>query len=124
MASFNGLCSKHDGLHSTRADLVDCGRIGGWAETCLERDLTRWGLADTGLDDIAEVEFLDDAGINVLGCECVLEGLGSKFGGLERLQGAIEGASRRPRRSDNDGFDRLERVSVDARHIAEDNAPW
>lgn len=67
MTALNSLRREHNRLHPTGAHLVDCCRVRGGAEAGMESDLARGGLADAGLNDIAEVDLLNNAWVNGLG---------------------------------------------------------
>ena len=100
----NALGGEHDRLETTGADLVDCSRIGTRAHARAEGDLTGGGLADTSLDDIAEVDLLDELRLDTRLLERVLQGNDTKLGGREGLQRTVDRSHRRPGRSDDDGF--------------------
>jgi hypothetical protein len=65
IAGLNALCSEHDRLHTTGANFVDSGGIGRRLHPCTESDLPRRRLANTSLNDVAEVDLLSDSRIDL-----------------------------------------------------------
>lgn len=127
VTGLDGLSSKGNGLHAAGANLVDGGCVGALLEACTEGNLTSRRLADTSLDDIAEVDLLHDSRVDVLGLKSMLEGDRTKLGGREGLQGSVDRANGGPGSRDDDNFVGLEKgceegIRGDGRKLTIDRA--
>lgn len=90
VAELDALAGKHDRLHATRADLVDCSSLGGGGHPRSEDDLTSRGLAQSSRDDIAKVNFLDGLGGDIGRSKCALDSSDTQLGSSEALERALE----------------------------------
>lgn len=70
------LSGKGNGLHTACADLVNGRCLSALRAASSQRYLTCWALAKTSSDDIAEVDFLDELGVQL----DVVQGLFSSDG--------------------------------------------
>ena len=104
VARLDALGGEHHRLHAARADLVNGDCVRPRAHPRTKRDLARGRLADTGLDDVSEEDFLDGVRVHLGLLDCVLEGDDAELRGGERLQGSIERADRGARGRDNNNF--------------------
>ena len=79
VAACDRLRCQHDAFEATGAHLVDSGGIRRGRHAGAERDLAGGGLADAGLDNIAEVDLLDDIGADTslqhVGCAANAKGV-------------------------------------------------
>lgn len=104
VTSLDRLGGEGDSLETRGADLVDSGSIRTGLEASAEGDLPGWGLADTGLDDVSEVDVLNYGGVDVVRRKGVLEGDGTELRGGEGLERAVQAPDRGPGCCNNDNF--------------------
>ena len=104
VARLDALSSKHDGLEAARADLVDSRSIRTRGHARAERDLTSRRLAHTRLDDITEVDFFDNLGVDTGLLERMLERNNTQLGSGDSLQRAVNRPDGSAGRSDDDSF--------------------
>lgn len=104
MAELQRLGSEGNGLHTTRADLVNGRCLGALRAASRQSDLTCWALAKTSRDDIAEVDLLDELRVQLDVVQSLLSGDGTQLDAAQRLETALEGANGRPCSGDDDDF--------------------
>ena len=84
------------------------GHMSSWGErgdralTGSDECLPGWGLTETGGDNVAEIELLDQGGIDACLVNGTLEGDGAELWGRDRGQGALKGANGCPGHAHND----------------------
>ena len=100
----DALSGKDDGLETRGADFVDGGSIGASLEAGVQGYLTGRALADTGLDDVAKVDLLNNCGIDLLGLKCSLESNNSELSCGKGFERTVKGADRCAGSSDDDSF--------------------